>query len=110
MMTRQYGATFLVMALLGLSFLLLGGQEITLIAKDYIIIVPTLEEAISREPKTILVTMIPGEHAEVASCKDVKHYIIPKVQLRNVEGYVYSGTFILKRERVLFSLKKVFSC
>jgi hypothetical protein len=38
-----------------------------------------------------------GEEVPVIECADLKHYIVPKVRVGSLEGYVIVGRFRMKR-------------
>ena len=90
---------------------IIGGHKLTLIAKEEVILVSNLAEAVASRPKRIIATIAPGDEVSIISCKDVKHYIVPKVRLGDgTQGYVANGDFAIKREYIMFSFSKTFGC
>jgi|JI9StandDraft_2_1071091.scaffolds.fasta_scaffold44507_2 hypothetical protein len=100
----------IVVALVAAAVLLLG-KNVELLATSSVPIgaEPTIDPASTR---TIAV-LEKGTRVDVLSCKDLKHYLVPKVRLSDGQvGYVLGGQFELTKTMPSLAFNKpiVFSC
>jgi len=95
MRPRSVIAAILSIILICLGFGLLLGQRVSLIADEDISILdsPSIDPLQANK----IATLKAGERASVSECRDLKHYIVPEVQLAyGRKGYVVKGKFRLE--------------
>lgn len=104
-MKRVHVVVFAVLAAcaIGGVALTLGlAARVTLIADGP---VPVYDRAASDPAQTqVISTLEAGDELVVSGCVDLKHYIVPEVELRDgKKGYVIEGAFHLRRAPLLSS-------
>lgn len=94
--------TIVVAIIVGIAFcvhLIFSTGGLLLIAKDFVQVYATEDEAMTWPHPSAMATLSPGQRVQVAKCVDVKNYQIYKVILpdgRN--GFVLEGNYSLMRD------------